>query len=157
MILLYDEDEILDEPTEEEPDVEPTPGEDDQDDSEEIFDVKTLLINTLITEFGYPVILQGSMPEDEGYPESFFTFFNNDTVGDGYYDNEENMTIWDFDLNFYSTDPSEVNTTLLTAKKKLKAEGFIVDGKGYDVISDEPTHTGRGINLIYMEREENDT
>ena len=116
--------------------------------------VKDLLCNTLITEFGYEVILQGSMPEDEAYPESFFTFFNNDTTGDQYFDNIENVTIWDFDLNFYSSDPTKVNTTLIEAKSKLQAVGFTIDGKGYDVLSDEPTHTGRGINVLYIEKEE---
>lgn len=118
--------------------------------------VKELLVSTLIEEFNYPVILQGSMPKDEGYPESFFTYFNNDTMGDEYYDNRDNLTIWDFDLNIYSTDPDVVDTALVRAKKLLEKEGFIIDGKGYDVLSDEPTHTGRGINILYMEREEND-
>jgi hypothetical protein len=118
--------------------------------------VKELLVSTLIDEFNYPVILQGSMPEDEAYPDSFFTYFNNDTSDDEYYDNEEHMTIWDFDLNIYSNDPDVVDTALVLAKKILKTKGFIIDGKGYDVISDEPTHTGRGINILYMEREEND-
>ena len=69
-----------------------------------------------------------------------------------FYDNKENSYIWDFDLNFYSSDPNLVNTKLLEAKKKLKEKGFIVRGKGYDVASDEPTHTGRGINVLKIEK-----
>ena len=114
-------------------------------------DMKDLLIQTLQT-MGYPIILQGSLGADEPYPESFFTFWNNDVPGNEFYDNEEHSYIWDFDLNFYSTDPTLVNTKLLEAKTKLKQAGFVVSGKGYDVASDEPTHTGRGIHVLKIEK-----
>lgn len=114
-------------------------------------DVKQLLIDTL-ESFNLPVYLQGSMSDDEQYPDSFFTFWNNSTADDAFFDNTESRTIWDFDLNIYSNDPAVVNTTLLAAKKQLKAVGFIPNGSGYDVISDEPTHTGRGMNILYIER-----
>lgn len=113
--------------------------------------VKELLISVL-ESFGYPVFLQGSLAEDEAYPESFFTFFNNDSYDAMFYDNSEYETLYDFDLNFYSIDPELVNSILLEAKKALKKQGFVIDGAGYDVASDEPTHTGRGINLTYIER-----
>lgn len=113
--------------------------------------MEDLLINTLSEAFGVPVIRQGSLAEDEDYPESFFTFWNNTSDGDGFYDNDETQTIWDFDLNFYSTNPSLTYSELLKAKKLLKNVGFTVTGKGYDVPSDEPTHTGRGINILFLE------
>lgn len=115
-------------------------------------DVKQLLIDTLDDQYGWPVYVQGSLSDDDAYPDSFFTFWNNATDDSAFYDNTEHDTIWNFDLNFYSNDPSLVNTVLLEAKQLLKAVGFIPDGSGYDVISDEPTHTGRGMNLIYIER-----
>lgn len=114
-------------------------------------DVKDLLIRTL-ESFGYKIILQGSLSDEDVYPASFFTFFNNDTNDDAFFDNNETRTIWDFDLNFYSNDPSLVNSVLLEAKTLLKAAGFIVNGVGYDVLSDEATHTGRGINLIFIQK-----
>lgn len=117
-------------------------------------DVKKLLIDTLTDEFGYPVFLQGSLSEDEAYPEAFFTYWNNETNDDAFYSNAESWTIWNFDLNFYANDPVLVNTALLDAKLALKAVGFIPNGSGYDVISDEITHTGRGINLIYIQKKE---
>ena len=116
--------------------------------------VKKLMIDTIQKQYNYEVILQGSMAEDTTYPASFFTFFNNSVDGNEYYDNVEGSYVWDFDLNFYSNDPELVDTVLLGAKALLKAEGFIIDGKGYDVLSDEPTHTGRGINVLYIEKEE---
>lgn len=114
--------------------------------------MKDLLIKTL-ESLGYPIFQQGSLNEDEPYPESFFTFWNNDTNGNEFYDNNEHSYIWDFDLNFYSSDPDLVNTKLLEAKALLKKVGFTATGKGYDVASDEVTHTGRGINVLKIEKE----
>lgn len=113
--------------------------------------MKDLLIKAL-EHFGFPIFQQGSLNKDDPYPDSFFTFWNNDSADDDFYDNKENRYIWDFDVNFYSNDPELVNTKLLEAKKILKQNGFIVHGKGYDVASDEPTHTGRGINVLKIEK-----
>lgn len=112
--------------------------------------MKGLLI-CILENLGYPIFQQGSLGDDEQYPDTFLTFWNNNTDGETYYDNEEHNYIWDFDVNIYSIDPNIVNTELLKAKELLKKEGFIVNGKGYDVISDEPTHTGRGINVKKIE------
>lgn len=111
-----------------------------------------LLISTLET-FGYPVRLQGSLLPDESYPDSFFTFWNDSTEGDSFYSNEEGAIIWTYSVNFYSNDPVAVNTKLLEAKTILKSAGFIVIGAGYDVGSDEPTHTGRGISVYYRQKQ----
>ena len=113
--------------------------------------MKDALISLLET-FGYPVRLQGSFAEDEQYPESFFTFWNNDTSDGSHYDNDAVNYIWDFDVNFYSIDPDLVNTVLLEARRIMKSNGWIMSGKGHDVASDEPTHTGRSINVTYIEK-----
>ena len=117
----------------------------------EVGNLKDALISLLET-FGYPVRLQGSFAEDEQYPESFFTFWNNDSSDGSHYDNDAVDYIWDFDVNFYSIDPALVNTMLLDARRLMKTNGWIVSGKGHDLASDEPTHTGRGINVKYIER-----
>ncbi len=113
--------------------------------------VKELLIETL-SEFGYPVFLQGSLSKDEEYPESFFTFWNNNSFDGSHFDNESISAIWDFDVNFYSKDPVLVNSKLLEAKNALKNQGFIVSGQGYDVASDEVSWTGRGMQVLKIEK-----
>lgn len=115
--------------------------------------MKNLLIS-ILEPLGFPIIQQGSLNKDEGYPESFFTFWNNDTYGNSFYDNSEYKIVWDFDLNFYSSNTELVNTKLLEAKELLKAKGFTVNGHGYDVASDEKTHTGRGIHVLKIEKED---
>ena len=112
--------------------------------------MKNLLISTL-EPLGYPIFLQGSLGEHEQYPESFFTFWNNYSDGAAFYDDEEHRYIWDFDLNFYSNNSALVNSKLIEAKQLLNENDFIFTGKGYDVISDEHTHTGRGIKVYKIE------
>lgn len=116
-----------------------------------VIDVKQLLLDTLAT-FQLPVYLQGSLSVDDDYPDSFFTFWNNYSDDNEFYDNNEHTVVWEFDLNFYSNDPVLVNTVLLQAKAALKAVGFIPDGSGHDVMSDEATHTGRGLTLLFIQK-----
>jgi hypothetical protein len=46
-----------------------------------------------------------------------------------------------------------VITKLLEAKALLKEAGFIVSGAGYDVASDEDSHTGRGIEVLFRQEQ----
>lgn len=113
--------------------------------------MEDLLISTL-EPLGYPVKLQGSMTPDESYPKHFFTFWNDATDGSGFYSNTETSIVWQYSVNFYSCDPNKVMATIVEAKKLLKGAGFIVTGLGYSVMSDEPTHTGRGITALYRQK-----
>ncbi len=112
--------------------------------------MEDLLIQTLET-LSYPVKLQGSLLPDEPYPDSFFTYWNNSTNSQSFYDNDERAIEWNYSIMFYSNDPLLVNTKLLEAKALLKSAGFIVSGAGYSVASDEPTHTGRGLTVLYRQ------
>ncbi|MBO7436892.1 MAG: hypothetical protein J6T97_03630 [Bacteroidaceae bacterium] len=116
-------------------------------------DIKDLLIATLST-FGYPVFLQGSLNEDDAYPDSFFTFWNNASDDLSHYDNAPIAYEWDFDVNFYSIDPDLTNTALLEAKTALQGVGFVIQGKGHDLPTDVITHTGRGMSVSYREESE---
>lgn len=111
--------------------------------------MKLKLIELLETT-GYNVHLQGTVSD---YPDHFFTYWNNDVPEQSHYDNKPTSFVWNFDVNFYSKDPVKVNTMFDTIRPLLKQNGFIVIGKGYDVMSDEPSHTGRGLNVLYIERE----
>lgn len=105
----------------------------------------------ILEAFGYPVHRQGSLSDEEGYPDSFFTFWNNATEEGAFYDNENHSEIGDFDVNFYSTEPDLIYSELLKAKKALKQNGFTIIDAGHDVMSDEPTHTGRGMNVLLLQ------
>lgn len=110
--------------------------------------MEDLLIESL-ESLGYPVYLQGSVADGE---KSVFTFWNDDTSTQDNYGNEEITILWEYSVNFYSDSPLLVNSILQDAKRVLKSRGFVIDGVGYDVHSDEEGVTGRGINVNYLQR-----
>ena len=117
-----------------------------------IKDIKDLFINTLKNlGYGEPR-LQGSFGENETYPDSFITFFIVDSPELAFYNNKSNCTAYYFDVNFYSSDPELVNTVPGTIAEKLEAVGFKKQGKGTDLVSDYPTHTGWNIPFVYQEK-----
>lgn len=117
-----------------------------------IKEIKDLLIDTL-TPLGYGTPrLQGSYREDESYPESFITFFIVDSPELAFYNNKSNSTAFYLDVNFYSSDPDLVNTVPGAISEKLEQVGFIKQGKGTDLVSDYPTHTGWNLGFIYQEK-----
>lgn len=106
---------------------------------------------TILESFNYPVFRQGSMSDDDAYQETFITFWNNDSPDHSHYDNSEYGTEWDFNVYVYSSDPSMTYSLLDEIRAELKANGWIPTSKGFDVASDEPTHTGRGIECLYLQ------
>ena len=107
----------------------------------------------LLESFGYPVMRQGSLPADQAYPDTFFTFWNSTEDGQSFYDNETACVVYDFDVNVYSSNPDVAYSLLAAARKLLKENGWIIGTRGYDVPSDEITHVGRGMDVQYLNYE----
>lgn len=117
-----------------------------------INEIKDLLINSLKNlGYGEPR-LQGSFGKDEAYPDSFITFFIIDSPDLAFYNNKSYCTAYYININFYSSDPELVNTVPETIAEKLMEKDFIRQGKGTDLVSDYPTHTGWGLSFIYQEK-----
>lgn len=112
--------------------------------------MKERLIKILET-FGYPVFLQGTFNPEEEYPESFITFFVTGTEDNAHYDNAVHSVDWHFAVIFYSSVPALVNTKPAEISSALRNAGFIPQGKGYDILSDEPTHTGWAMDFYFTE------
>lgn len=104
----------------------------------------------LLESLGYQVYRQGSFTEDQKYPDNFFTFWNTDSPDHAHYDNSDYLSNWEYDVNFYSVDPELTYSVLSNARKILKENRWIVPSRGYDVYSDENTHTGRGMQAIFL-------
>ena len=100
---------------------------------------------SIIEETGLPYWLMHQMPVDKVYPASFFTFLCESSPYGEYYDNKPFSTVWTFAIGFYSDDPLAVDSETEWLVERLLSAGWIVDGTGEDVQSDEPTHTGRRI------------
>jgi hypothetical protein len=112
--------------------------------------MKQKLIETLST-FGYPVFLQGTLNPEETYPKTFITFFTDSTDDNGHFENKTNSVDWSFSVILYADDPEIVNTKPNEIRAALKAAGFIPQGKGNDILSDEPTHTGWAMDFVITE------
>lgn len=103
----------------------------------------------VLESLSYPVFRQGSLSEDEQYPETFFTFWNNEETEHSAYDNQTQSVLYDYDVNVYSNNPELTYSLLKDARNLLKSNGFIIASRGYDIMSDEPTHIGRGMMVLY--------
>lgn len=110
------------------------------------------LLISLLETFGYPVRLQGSLGENEEFPDHFFTFWNNNSEDGSFYDNAETSTEFGYSVYFYSCNPEFVYSKTREAIKLLKANGFIISGDGFSVDSGEQTHDGRGFTARYVRR-----
>lgn len=104
----------------------------------------------ILESLGYPVYRQGCMLTDEEYPPTFLTFWNNTEYENSAYDNKTAGVVYDYDVNVYSNNPDTVYTMLNIVRDNLKANGFIIPDRGHDVASDYATHSGRGLNTIYL-------
>lgn len=108
---------------------------------------------TLLETLEFPVIRQGSLAPDEVYPNTFFTFWNNEESEHSAYDNDTTSVDYYYDVNVYSTSADTAYSLLEQARTLLKSAGWIIATRAYDVSSDEITHVGRGMEIIYLNSE----
>lgn len=107
----------------------------------------------ILESFDYPVYRQGSMSNEERYPETFITFWNNQSPDHAHYDDTNYGTAWDYNVYVYSSNPEKIYELMLDIRSALKNNKWIVPTKGQDINSDEATHTGRMIEIYYLETE----
>lgn len=115
--------------------------------------MKQILLNVLET-FGYPVYLHGTLGENEPFPPAFFTF-QTITSSDIAFDNQDCYAVYGYQVFFYANDPQTVESIAAQSRTALKQAGFIADGRGVDIPSDEPTHTGWVTEYHYIKEDNN--
>lgn len=108
-------------------------------------------IYSLLSSFGYPVFLQGTLNDKQDYPDSFFTYWITEAPESSHYDNVPHACDWGIWLYFYSNDPELVDSVPLSAKALFKQNGFVFEGKPIDAASDTETHTGTMLTCYYKE------
>lgn len=113
--------------------------------------MKELIISTLETLYPDNVYLQGTLNEDEAYPESFITFYITNSDDKTFYDDDSHSCEWDISVIFYSSNPQLVETEPIRIRQAMKAAGFIPQGKGNDIPSDRISHTGWAMEFYYKE------
>ena len=108
-------------------------------------------ITSIFERLGLPYFRQGSLGDDEPYPQSFFTFWNLGTPLQDFADNKENSIVTNYTIYYYTDDPSTIYSKLNEFLGIAKSEGFICSDLGQDASSDVNTHTGRRVNITYKE------
>ena len=108
-------------------------------------------LEEVFERIGLPYARQGSYSDESEYQESFFTFWNPDTSEGAFYDNTSNKAIWQWNVYYYTNDPSTIYTKMDEFVRYAKEIGFIVEGRGYDARSDRADYLGRMIRVIYIE------
>ena len=106
----------------------------------------------LLATFKFPVYRQGSLAQNAAYPDTFFTFWENPETTTAY-DNDTQFVVYDFYVYIYSINPIVLAETLAEARKLLKRAGFIIISRGFDVASDEQSHSGKGFEVGYLNTE----
>lgn len=108
------------------------------------------LLIELVSSLGFPVFRQGSLSDDDDYPDTFFTFWNNSENCHSSYDNSTSLKIYEYDLNIYSNDADVAYSKIKEVSDLLHQNNFIVSSLGFDLPSDEPDYIGRGLNISFL-------
>lgn len=112
--------------------------------------VNELLYNTLLS-LGYPVFLQGTYT-GETYPDSFITTITNASDDREHYNDETTSWTWNFTVIFYSKNPELLDTAPDDIRSALKRAGFIPQGKGFNIFSDDPDFTGWATDYLFLDK-----
>lgn len=99
------------------------------------------IYNTL-DALGFPVFLHGTLGEDEPFPDTFITYTTVDSPDAFPFDDNPTHTVWYYQIIVYSNDRQTLEQVAESSRAALKAAGFIPQGKGRDIPSEETTHTG---------------
>lgn len=108
-------------------------------------------LEQLLESTGYPYFRQGSLAEDEPYPETFWTFWNISTDEDRFYDDEPHATVWTWQIYLYTRDPSIMYSEMEDLVEAAREAGFIPVSRATDLASDLPEWVGRTIRIQYIQ------
>ena len=110
-----------------------------------------VLLQTL-EKTGFPVYLQGTIAQEKEYDESFITYQITDSPLQDFLDDDATGTQWEINVIFYTSRADLLYSAPADIFAQLKAAGFIPQGKGFNIPSDEPTCNGYGNDFLYYER-----
>lgn len=100
---------------------------------------------------GETLLLQGTLADDAPYPDNFVTIWTDYTADNSHFDNAVDAVEWHFTVIHYSNDPAALQTKVKQIIEVLRADGFIPQGVGQDIPSDEKSHTGWAMEFIAVE------
>lgn len=106
----------------------------------------------ILKSIGFPVFLQGSLTAADEYPAAFFTYWCFEAPEGAHYDNRPHSAAWGYWVYAYADDPETVDAMADQARDKLRAAGWVINGRPIDANSDEPSHTGKMLEVHRIEQ-----
>lgn len=106
-------------------------------------------LEKIFDEIGLPYFRQGSFSETDKLPDSFFTFWNVATLDNSYYNNNNIRTIYEWAIYFYTNNANIIYSKMNEFINLAKENGFIIDGNGNDINSNEVNYFGRYVLITY--------
>lgn len=100
---------------------------------------------------GATILLQGTLDTNEAYPAEFVTIWTDYTADNSHFDNGVKSVDWHFTVVYYTNDPALISVKPKEIINTLRAAGFVPQGKGQDIPSDEATHTGWAMEFLCVE------
>lgn len=116
--------------------------------------MKQKLIDTIKTigfVEGVTLLLQGTLAQDTPYPAEFVTFWTDYTADNSHFDNGVKSVDYHFTVIYYTSDPALISSRPKEIINALRPAGFIPQGVGQDIPSDEETHTGWAMEFLCVE------
>lgn len=111
--------------------------------------VKQRLIDAL-ENAGFVVYQSNAIPPE--VPETYITFYVQDTYDVQYFDNKRVCTNWVFEVRYYDINPVRLEQQKYNIRKVLKDANFVADGIGFDIlVSNENNKLGWECDFDYME------
>lgn len=102
---------------------------------------------------GYSCYQQGTLMPSNKIPNTFVTYLQIDSEYVANFDNMPAATVWAYQVTLYDIDPASIRNKFDFVSSNLKKSGFFSRGKGRDIPSDLPTHTGITEVFYYLEDE----
>lgn len=96
-----------------------------------------------------PVYIEGDAPET--LPNEYFTISEDYTSGNVFADNNEQSTLYEFTIKYYTIDATTLYSRLIQALNLLKSKNYITTGIGYHNSTYQDKWFSRQADLKYIE------
>lgn len=108
-------------------------------------------LEAVLDGMGYEYARQGSYAEQGDLPATFLTFWNIETPEARFYDDAPTVAVWTWQVYLYTKDPSIMYSAMDRLVDSARAQGFVPDGRAWDIDAGEPGYVGRTVRLRYVQ------
>ena len=110
-------------------------------------------IYSLLETLGLPVFVQGDMPAEMAYPDTFITYIWFSSADLWRFNNRATATAYTAQVTVYSCYPDAIDEYLEKVISLLEKNGYSKSDHGRMIPSDEPTHLGWTIDFNFIVKE----